>query len=88
VSRRSPPNSSRLGDFKPVGGGRVEVVLSGGGPEERFECAAPTVPGIFRPVAGPGIPGRIAAQVREAMAGVAGVADLSIEQQSDIPFLT
>ena len=45
---------TRLGDFKPLAAGRVEVVLSGGGlPEERFAAAEPQVPGIFRPVAEP-----------------------------------
>jgi cobalt-zinc-cadmium efflux system membrane fusion protein len=45
---------TRLSDFKPVDGGRVIVVLSGGGtPEERFAIESPTVPGIFRPVARP-----------------------------------
>jgi RND family efflux transporter MFP subunit len=43
-----------LDTFKAVEQGRVAVVLSGGGaPEERFEAAAPLVPGIFRPVATP-----------------------------------
>jgi len=45
---------TRLGDFKPLATGRVEVVLSGGGlSEERFAAAEPQVPGIFRPVAEP-----------------------------------
>ncbi len=45
---------TRLDDFKPLPAGRVAVTLSGGGaPEERFEATAPTVPGIFRPVATP-----------------------------------
>ena len=45
---------TRLSDFKAVDSGRVIVVLSGGGAaEERFDIAAPTVPGIFRPVARP-----------------------------------
>ena len=45
---------TRLSDFKAVVAGRVTVVLSGGeAPEERFDIAGPTVPGIFRPVARP-----------------------------------
>ena len=43
-----------LDTFKPLGAGRVAVVLSGGGaPDERFEVDKATVPGIFRPVATP-----------------------------------
>lgn len=50
---------TRLDDFKPLSGGRVTVVLSGAGaPEERFTTAAPTTPGIFRPVAVPGHGGK------------------------------
>lgn len=45
---------TRLSDFKPVAAGTVTAILSGGGaPEERFSADAPTVPGIFRPVAKP-----------------------------------
>ena len=45
---------TRLADFKPVDAGRLAVVLAGGGaPEERFSVDAPSVPGIFRPVAKP-----------------------------------
>ncbi|MDP1832196.1 MAG: efflux RND transporter periplasmic adaptor subunit [Geothrix sp.] len=40
---------SRLSDFKPVKDGKVIVVLSGKGPEERFEAAPSRNPGIFRP---------------------------------------
>ena len=50
---------TRLSDFSPVHAGSVVVVLSGGGaPEERFEVDAPSVPGIFRPVARPEQAGR------------------------------
>jgi cobalt-zinc-cadmium efflux system membrane fusion protein len=39
-----------LENFKPLAAGKVVVRLSGGGgPEETFEVAAPSVPGIFRP---------------------------------------
>jgi len=45
---------TRLDTFKPLAAGRVTVVLAGGGaPEERFAIDAPSVPGIFRPVAVP-----------------------------------
>jgi RND family efflux transporter MFP subunit len=45
---------TRLSDFRPVDAGTVTVRLSGGGlDEERFEVDAPSVPGIFRPVARP-----------------------------------
>jgi cobalt-zinc-cadmium efflux system membrane fusion protein len=45
---------TRLADFKPLASGTVTAILSGGGaPEERFTSNAPSVPGIFRPVAKP-----------------------------------
>jgi RND family efflux transporter MFP subunit len=45
---------TRLDDFRPVAEGRLTVRLSGGGaPEETFSVDAPSVPGIFRPVARP-----------------------------------
>jgi len=45
---------TRLADFRPLGRGRVSVVLSGGGqPDERFVVQGPSRPGIFRPVAVP-----------------------------------
>ena len=50
---------TRLSDFRPVESGRVTVFLKGGGnQEERFVVDAPTVPGIFRPVARPVNAGR------------------------------
>lgn len=43
-----------LSDFKPLASGTVTAILSeGGAPEERFMSNAPSVPGIFRPVAKP-----------------------------------
>ncbi len=57
VSMESPfaAHVTRLDTFKPLTAGRVTVVLSGGGaPEERFAIDAPSVPGIFRPIATPG----------------------------------
>lgn len=55
VGRESPfaAHLTRLGDFAALGAGTVVAVLSGGGADERFEVAAPSVPGIFRPVAVP-----------------------------------
>lgn len=45
---------TRLSDFKPLASGTVTAILSeGGAPEERFSANAPSVPGIFRPVAKP-----------------------------------
>jgi cobalt-zinc-cadmium efflux system membrane fusion protein len=45
---------TRLSDFKPLAEGTVTAILSeGGAPEERFTANAPSVPGIFRPVAKP-----------------------------------
>ncbi len=49
---------TRLADFKPVGEGRISLVLGGGGaPEERFEADAPAQPGIFRLTVSPRHPG-------------------------------
>lgn len=43
-----------LSDFKPLAAGTVTAILSGGGaPDERFTSNAPSIPGIFRPVAKP-----------------------------------
>jgi membrane fusion protein, heavy metal efflux system len=45
---------TRLEDFRPVAEGTVSVRLSGGGvPDEVFSVDAPSIPGIFRPVAIP-----------------------------------
>jgi RND family efflux transporter MFP subunit len=45
---------TRLEDFRPVAEGTVGVRLSGGGlPDEVFTVDAPSIPGIFRPVAVP-----------------------------------
>ncbi|MFY9974982.1 MAG: efflux RND transporter periplasmic adaptor subunit [Chromatiaceae bacterium] len=45
---------TRLDDFRPVAEGRVSVRLSGGElPDEVFSVDAPSIPGIFRPVAIP-----------------------------------
>lgn len=45
---------TRLSDFAPLASGTVTAILSeGGAPEERFSASAPSVPGIFRPVAKP-----------------------------------
>ena len=45
---------THLDDFRPVDNGRLTVRLSGGGlPVESFSVDAPSVPGIFRPVAKP-----------------------------------
>jgi len=45
---------TRLDNFRPVAEGRVSVRLSGGDlPDEVFSVDAPSIPGIFRPVAIP-----------------------------------
>ena len=44
---------TKLAGFEALASGRVTVVLSGGGQDERFVASKPTVPGIFRPVAQP-----------------------------------
>lgn len=49
---------TKLPAFAALAEGRVTVVLRGDGPEERFESQAPTVPGIFRPVARPASVGK------------------------------
>lgn len=49
---------SHLADFKPVKDGKVIVVLSGNGYEERFEAAPSKNSGIFRPEAKPRQPGK------------------------------
>lgn len=50
---------TKLSDFKPLAEGTVTAILSeGGAPEERFTSNAPSVPGIFRPVAKPQHSGR------------------------------
>jgi membrane fusion protein, heavy metal efflux system len=42
-----------LSDFTPVAAGTLSVRLSGGGAEEAFSVDAPSIPGIFRPLAIP-----------------------------------
>lgn len=44
---------TRLQPFSALGEGEVAVVLEGAGGRERFVASAPSVPGIFRPVAKP-----------------------------------
>lgn len=44
---------TQLDGFSALAEGSVTVVLRGNGVEERFAVSAPTVPGIFRPVARP-----------------------------------
>ncbi len=49
---------TRLSDFAALAEGSVTVVLRGDAGEERFESRAPSVPGIFRPVAKPAAAGK------------------------------
>jgi RND family efflux transporter MFP subunit len=45
---------TRLADFRALAGGKVSVILTGGGqPDEVFSIDSPSQPGIFRPVATP-----------------------------------
>lgn len=55
-----------LAPFAPLARGRVTAVLRGPQGEERFESDAPTVPGIFRPVAKPASAGprRLVVEIR------------------------
>jgi membrane fusion protein, heavy metal efflux system len=57
---------TRLQPFSALASGSVAVVLRGPAGDERFESAAPSVPGIFRPVAKPQAPGprRLIVEVR------------------------
>lgn len=58
--RESPcaAHVTKLEGFAALAEGRVSVVLRGDSGEERFDSQAPTVPGIFRPVASPSATGR------------------------------
>lgn len=60
VGEESPcaAHVTRLKDFKPLAAGKVVVVLSHPSGEERFASDAPSVPGIFRPVAKPAKAGK------------------------------
>jgi len=49
---------TKLDGFAALADGRVAVVLRSDSGEERFEAQAPTVPGIFRPVARPAATGK------------------------------
>jgi RND family efflux transporter MFP subunit len=57
---------TKLDGFAALPEGNVVVVLRGGGTEERFETKAPTVPGIFHPVARPTSSGprRLSVEIR------------------------
>ncbi len=57
---------TQLDGFSALGAGSVTVVLRGGGRDERFAVSAPTVPGIFRPIARPASAGvrRLIVEVR------------------------
>lgn len=49
---------TKLTGFEALATGRVTVLLRGGGEDERFVAANPTVPGIFRPIAHPKAAGK------------------------------
>ena len=49
---------TKLDGFAALAEGRVSVVLRSDSGEERFDAQAPTVPGIFRPVARPATTGK------------------------------
>ncbi|MDT8320189.1 MAG: efflux RND transporter periplasmic adaptor subunit [Xanthomonadales bacterium] len=70
---------TRLDNFRPVASGRLTVRLSGGGvPAETFSVAAPSVPGIFRPVARPAQAGRRRLQLALEAPGLSAVHDLGV----------
>ena len=70
---------TRLSDFKPLASGTVTAILSeGGAPEERFTANAPSVPGIFRPVAKPQHGGRRRLVFEIAFDGAVSRHDLGI----------
>ncbi|MEN9577481.1 MAG: hypothetical protein RJA70_490 [Pseudomonadota bacterium] len=50
---KSAAHVTRLSDFAALAEGQVSLVLRSDSGEERFDSPAPTVPGIFRPVAQP-----------------------------------
>lgn len=68
VGRESPcaAHVTKLEPSSALAEGRVSVVLRGAGKEERFDAQAPSVPGIFRPVAKPASPGprRLSVEIR------------------------
>lgn len=56
---------TRLDNFKPLERGRVSVILGGGAAgAQPFSTGAPSVPGIFRPVAVPTVAGEHALSIR------------------------
>lgn len=67
---------TKLEGFAALTEGRVSVVLRGGPSEERFDSAAPTAPGIFRPVAKPAAAGRRRLVVEVRAAGFSADHDL------------
>ncbi len=67
---------TRLDDFRPVAEGTVTVVLSGGGPDERFSAEVGDTPGIFRPVAVPARAGARALRLELEIAGRRDVHEL------------
>lgn len=70
---------TKLSDFKPLAAGTVTAILSGGGtPEERFPSNAPSVPGIFRPVAKPQHAGQRRLVFEIALDGAVSRHDLGI----------
>ena len=67
---------TRLQPFSALASGRVDIVLRATSREERFGAEAPTVPGIFRPVAKPASAGSKRLWVEIRGEGIAAAHDL------------
>ena len=88
VGQESPcaAHVTRLEPFSALVNGRVTVLLRGPAGEERFENLAPSVPGIFRPVAKPKAPGsrRLIVEIRsEGLASEHDLGDVTVYETVD-----
>ncbi len=73
---RMAAHLTRLADWKPLGEGKVTVVLSDGSREERFEVGGPATPGIFRPAPRPATAGKRRLSIAVSSPAVSDVHDL------------
>jgi cobalt-zinc-cadmium efflux system membrane fusion protein len=77
---------TRLEPFSALASGSVTVLLRGPTGEERFENRAPSVPGIFRPVAKPKAAGprRLMVEIRsEGLASEHDLGDVTVHETAD-----